>query len=140
MRLYNLQFFLLLHQRLTKFGVCGFGGDFWSGRDGRVDSLLSVLLVRGALGLFYLRVAFLDIVGCDIELEYIPLMPLTITLRLNKLHNLLLLGLDAGLLLPEPIKLGMPFRNLLSLLIRIQDPGVRILTPDIEHRDADIAA
>lgn len=54
--------------------------------------------------------------------EDVPAVPLAIELFLDELYDLLLLGLDPCLLLPESVQFGLPLSNLLAILANIWDP------------------
>jgi len=57
-------------------------------------------------------VSLLESIG---RVEHIPLVPLSVELLLNELNDAFLLVFDAGLLLPKPVKFGLPFSYFLAV-------------------------
>lgn len=74
------------------------------------------------------------------RIEDVPLVPLPIELFFDQLHNLSLLRLDARLLFLEPVQLRLPLRNLLPEVSQVHHPRIRVLIPDVEDRNEDVAA
>lgn len=70
----------------------------------------------------------------------VPAPPLAVELLLYELHDALLLGLDAGLLLAEAVQLGLAVGDLAAVEVGVGEPRVGVAVPDVEDGDEDVAA
>jgi len=85
--------------------------------------------------------SFLEVIcHCHHIIADISFPPLPVELLLNQLHNSLLLGFDACLLLAESIQLGLPVSDFLSEIICVFDPRIGVPIPNVKDRDQYISA
>jgi hypothetical protein len=67
-------------------------------------------------------------------------VPLAVELFLNEFDDALLLVLDAGLLLPEAVQLGLPLCDFLAVGVHVQGSAEGVFVPHVQDGDHDVSA